>query len=141
MKKRLLSLIVITTAFTLTLTANSAFAGGRHHEYWKGIAIGVGAAILGSAILNHNNYTPPRDYENCYVPAPVHVKKYSNRRGHWEVRDEWVPPTDRKVWNPGHYNRRGDWIRGAWIQIVDNPGYWREDRVWVKANVSKHRGY
>ena len=137
MKIRSLTLLVLASALALTLTANSAFAGGRHHERWKGIAIGVGAAILGSAILSHNNYHTSIAYENCAVPPPVHVKP-SHRGGHWEVRDEWVPPTYKTVWNPGHYNPRGEWVEGVWIEIVDNPGYWTEKRVWVTANI-RHR--
>jgi hypothetical protein len=47
------------------------------------------------------------------------------------VRKEWVQPTYKRVWNPGHYARRGEWIEGQWIEIVDRPGYWTEVRVWV----------
>ena len=141
MKKRMLSLIVITTALTMTLTANSAFAGGRHHERWKGIAIGVGAAILGSAIINSSRDYSEREPEHCTVVVTAPPRHNPNYRGHWEVRDEWIPPIYKTVWNPGHYDRRGDWVEGAWIKIVDKPGYWKEKKVWVAANASVHRRY
>ena len=139
MKKRSLSLIVIVTAITMFLTANTAFAGRKHHERWKGIAIGVGAVILADAIFNGNNNSV-RVSEPCYVKVPAPPPRYrAYHKGHWEIRDEWVPPTYKTVWNPGHYNRKGDWIKGAWIKIVDKPGYWKEERVWVSAKVSRRR--
>ena len=134
MKKRSLSLIVIISSLILVFTAGSASAGRAQHERWKGVAIGIGAAILGSAILNHNNYYYDREPERCYVPVRVPERREYYHRGHWEVRDEWVPPIYRTVWNPGHYTPGGDWIDGAWIKIVDKPGYWKEKRIWVSAN-------
>ena len=139
MKIRSLTLFVLVSVLTLTLTANIALAGGIHHERWKGIAIGIGAAILGSAILNHNNYYPPREYEHCYVPTPPPVKQRSYHKGHWEVRDEWVPPVYKTVWNPAHYNQNGEWVEGTWIKIIDKQGYWTEKRVWVAATEIKYR--
>ncbi len=134
MKKRTLSLIVITTTITMLLTANSAFAGSRHHERWKGVAIGLGAAILGNAILNSSRDYSYRDPDYCEVVVPAPPRHNPHYKGHWEVRSEWIPPTYKTVWNPGHYNRKGDWIEGAWIKIKDRPGYWKEERVWVAAN-------
>ena len=139
MKKRSLSLIVIVTAITMLLTVNPAFAGSKHHERWKGIAIGVGAMILGNAILNNNQ--PAREPERCYVsvPAPPQPQYRRYHKGHWEIRDEWIPPTYKTVWNPGHYNQKGAWVKGAWIKIVDIPGYWKEQKVWVASNASDYR--
>lgn len=138
MEKRSLYLIVVVTAVTMLLTVNPSFAGSKHHERWKGIAIGVGAAILGNAIFNNNQ--PVREPEHCYVAVPAPPKYVPRYRGHWEIRDEWVPPIYKTVWNPGHYNRNGEWVDGAWIKIVDKPGYWKENKVWVAGNVSKYRG-
>jgi hypothetical protein len=42
----------------------------------------------------------------------------------------WVPAEYKKVWNPGHYNRRGKWRPGRWINIEVEPGHWSERRVW-----------
>jgi len=32
-------------------------------------------------------------------------------------RKIWVPPVYIKVWNPAHYNRKGRWVPGRWIEI------------------------
>ena len=139
MKIRSLTHIVLGSALILTLTANSAFAGGRHKERWEGIAIGLGAAILGSAILSSNNHSSDRVPERCPLPAPVYKRHNTHHKGYWEVRAEWIPPIHKKVWNPGHYNRKGKWIEGAWIEIMVKPGYWTERKVWVTADASRHR--
>ena len=138
MKIRSLTILVLVSLITLTLTANPVFAGGRHHERWKGIAIGLGAAIIGNAILNSNRDYSDRESGYCEVvvpPPPVYNHQYS---GHWEVRDRWIPPTYKTVWNPAHYNRRGEWVNGAWIKIEASPGYWKEEKIWVAADTSSH---
>ena len=140
MKKRSLSLIVIITAFTMLFTVNSAFAGGRHHERWKGVAIGLGAAIIGSAIINSSRDYSYRDSDYCEVSVPAPPRHSPQYKGHWEIRNEWVPPIHKTVWNPAHYNRRGEWVEGAWIKIEERPGYWKEERVWIAAGAS-NRGY
>ena len=132
MKKRSIALLFIVSALALILASNSAFARGAHHERWKGIAIGIGVAILANAIINHNNYYTDRESERCSASAYIPERNESYYQGHWEVRDEWTPPIYRKVWNPAHYNARGEWVEGAWIQIVDKPGCWIEKRVWVR---------
>ena len=139
MKKRSLSLIVVITAITMLLTVNSAFAGGKHHERWKGIAIGVGAAILGNTILNNSRDYSVREPGHGKVVVKAPPRPRPQYKGHWEIRDEWIPPTYKKVWNPGHYNHNGDWVEGTWIRIVNRPGYWKEKKVWVAADASKHR--
>lgn len=62
---------------------------------------------------------------------PPVYRKGHHRRGHWEMIEKWVPPTHKKVWNPGHYTRHGKWKSGRWIRIEDKPGYWTKTRVWV----------
>ena len=131
MKIRSLTLFVFVFTIILTLTSTSAFAGRRHHERWEGIAIGLGAAILGSAIINNSRDYSEREHERCTVVVPAPPSHYSRYEGHWEIRDEWIPPTYKTVWNPGHYNGRGDWVEGAWIRIEDNPGYWKQEKIWV----------
>ena len=141
MKKRSLSLIVIITTITMLFTVNSAFAGSRHHERWKGVAIGLGAAIIGSAILNNSRDYSYRDSDYCEAAVRVPPRPRPHYKGHWEVRNEWVPPVYKTVWNPAHYNKRGDWIGGAWMKIEERPGYWKEERVWVAAHKSNQGRY
>ena len=138
MKIRSLTLLVLVFTIILTLTSTSVFAGGRHHERWKGIAIGLGAAIIGNAIINNSRDYSVREYERCSVLVPAPPRHYSSYEGHWEIRDEWVPPAYKTMWNPAHYNGRGDWVEGAWIRIEDRPGYWKHKKVWVAPEVSNY---
>jgi len=138
MKTRSVFTITVVSLLTLALTAGPASAGRHHrdHDRLKGVAIGVGAAILATALINHNRGYSYREPEPCYVPAPPPVR--SHQGGHWEVRKEWVSPTYKRAWNPAHYDERGMWVEGARIEIVDQPGYWTENRIWVSATVSDH---
>jgi hypothetical protein len=132
MQKIISSLLV--GAAVLMFAANPAFAGDEARHRWQGVAIGVGAAILGSAILNE---VMDRDCS----PAPVRVYRHDGccrpsppprcSRGHWEVRKVWVPPVCERVWNPGHYDRNCRWVPGRWITVEKSPGYWAKKRVWV----------
>ena len=136
---------IITTLFILTLTvlflSDSAFAGSKERYRWEGVAIGLGAALIGGAVIHHHR-TATR-YEPAHVsvrhaPPPHRYREHRYKRhrghrhrGHWEIVREWVPPTYKRIWNPGHYNRRGKWIEGHWIEILDQPGCWSERRIWV----------
>lgn len=114
-----IGLIALLTLFTFT---SVSWAGSAHQHRMEGLAWGIGAAILGKVILDH---------QRSHQPA-VHYQDVPDQpAGRWEVRREWVPAKYRKVWNPGHYNHRGLWVRGHWIQVQAEPGYWREKEVWV----------
>ena len=141
MKKKSLYTLTITLIFSLAALTPAAHAGSVQRQRWEGFAIGLGAAIIGSAILNQQRtgdydrqpqviYRPHRQQHspNYHAPGP---KRRDHGRGHWEVTKEWVPPTYKKVWNPGHYNRRGEWKSGHWIEIEDTPGYWAKTRIWM----------
>ena len=132
MKKTMIITLIVLIAVAINLQASSAMAGSKQRHRWEGFAIGIGTAIIGSAILdnhhNHHRYQPaPRHYRKP-PPPPPRVKRH---RGHWEMRKVWVPPNYKRVWNPGHYDRRGYWVDGDWIEIIDQPGYWEEERVWI----------
>ncbi len=65
--------------------------GHRHHDHccdhiWKAAAVGLGAAVIGSAIMNRYDCQPVTVIERrtyYYQPAP--------------------PPPPCRVWVPGHY--------------------------------------
>jgi hypothetical protein len=139
MKTRSIFLTALISVLILTLTAGTASAGRAHrgHDHLKGVAIGVGAAILVNALINHSRDYSYREPEPCYVPPPP-PQEYRQQGGHWEIRKEWVSPTYKSVWNPAHYDNRGVWVEGTRIEIVDQPGYWTENRIWVSATVSDH---
>jgi hypothetical protein len=92
--------------------------------------------------LSINTYPRHVWYErNHRQDHHVYKKKGHRHRGHWEVRKVWVPPSTEKVWNPGHYNRRGHWVRGQWIEIERRRGYWKKEKVWVARKGKFHRPY
>ncbi|MEZ4549799.1 MAG: hypothetical protein R2874_04785 [Desulfobacterales bacterium] len=97
-----------------------------------GVAIGLGAAILGNAILNSDRYDAPP--EPVVVDRDCRRPRYCDRdyrQGYWEVRKIWVEPVCERVWNPGHYNRHSQWVPGQYVTIEKAPGYWEQHRVWV----------
>jgi hypothetical protein len=129
-KKLLISLVIALVA--VALVHSSALAGSKQRHRWEGIAIGVGAAILGHAIYQSHQAAhqpqvvyvePERAYGNHRFPEPRH--------GHWEWQPTWIPPTYEKVWNPGHYNRNGHWVAGHWMEVETSDGHWARQRVWV----------
>jgi hypothetical protein len=110
--------------FSLVLSAHTASAGHCHSKngyYWQAAAIGLGAGILGSAIIN--SCRPARvtvvEHHTYYEPCPPR---------YCEPRRVWVPPVRERVWNPGHYEC-GRWVPGQYIIIESEPGYWMEERV------------
>lgn len=131
MKK--LFILSVVTVFFLSLSAQTAIAGSKQRHRWQGVAMGVGAAILGHAIINSDRYDSPPE-RVVVIDRDCHKPRYCDRdyrRGHWEVRKVWVAPRCDKVWNPGHYNRENHWVPGQYITIETSPGYWEKERVWV----------
>ena len=122
-------LIILLTAmiFFLTFFTNPVFAGSKQHYRWEGVAIGLGAAILGSALINssQSSYEPERvtivEHKTYYRPDPPRYQRYC------EPRRVWVPPVYDRVWNPGHYEY-GRFVSGKYIIIERVPGYWAEER-------------
>ncbi len=135
MKKRDLSILLITALLCVSLLIPSAWAGSKQKHRWEGVAIGIGATLLGCALFKqYQDHTPYSHRKPAMVPAPAYrhpSPRHCRHRGHWEVRKEWVPPTYKRFWNPGHYNHRGEWVAGQWIEIVDRPGYLTEVQLWV----------
>ena len=129
--KAILTAALLVTFALFVMAPNDSWAGSTQRHRWEGVAIGVGAAIIGSALINslHQSsaYAEP-------APATAYHPDYEGRpapRGHWTIEKAWIEPVTRKEWNPGHYNRRGRWVPGEWIQIEVEPGYWVERKVWV----------
>ena len=132
-KRRITSLVL--TLMATVLFASSALAGSKQRHRWEGVAIGVGAAILGHAIYqNHKAHQQPHV---VYV-EPQRTDRYNcgyrhkHPHGHWAWQETWVPPVYERIWNPGHYNRKGHWVPGHWMQLEGAKGHWIRERVWVK---------
>ncbi len=137
MKSNKLLFSLVVAAIAIVMTSSSVLAGSKQRHRWEGVAIGVGAAILGHAI--YQAHRVERQPQVVYV-EPEPYRHYRHRhpprqpRGHWEWQKMWVPPTYEKVWNPGHYNRKGRWVPGHWIEVQTSAGHWTKERVWVAGN-------
>ena len=132
MKLKKLFIGLTIAVFTIALVSSTAMAGSKQRHRWEGVAIGVGAAILGHAIYqSHKADLYP---QTVYV-EPNPPQRYNHeprhRHGHWEWQETWVAPTYEKIWNPGHYNRKGHWVQGHWMEVQTTDGHWTKERVWV----------
>ncbi|MDY6954209.1 MAG: DUF4149 domain-containing protein, partial [Thermodesulfobacteriota bacterium] len=78
MKSKGSVIVILTTILCCTLLVTSAWAGSKQRHRWEGVAIGIGAAMLGSALLNSYYYDQPprpvyyRPRPLCYRPAPIY---------------------------------------------------------------------
>ena len=138
-------IIILLAAFTaVSLLSSTALAGSKQRHRWEGVAIGVGAAILGHAIYQAHKQAPQAHvvYESPGPAYEDHHGRYDRRHrgGHWEWQSVWVPPSMKRVWNPGHYNRHGRWVNGHWMEVIDKEGCWTKERVWV-ADHRRHGPY
>lgn len=128
--KKLLSIGLIVV-FGVTVFTTGAYAGSKQRHRWEGVAIGIGAVILGKALIDGIHHSRASVYAPPARPLPSKHHYRERPAGHWETRREWVPPQYEKVWNPGHYDDYGRWVAGRWIQIEVEQGYWVEKDVWV----------
>ncbi len=97
MKKSILVLAAVATiAVTSVASIDSAEASRRGRAIGAGIAAGIGAAIIGGAIVNSPAYGYPRTYYPVagYEPYPAYgiAAPYGCPGGYWArrpVRDRW----------------------------------------------------
>ena len=133
MKNRILFPLTVSIAVSIGIIASPVGAGNVQRNRWEGLAIGIGAAILGKVIFDHvqqQRRSSGAVYGHHRYPEP-HYGPPHRHSGHWEIRKVWVPPVYKRVWNPGHYNRKGRWVSGKWIKIEKQPGYWKKERIWI----------
>jgi hypothetical protein len=120
--------IILIGMITIAATASTSWAGSRAHHRLEGAVIGIGALILTKAIIDHHR--PDTTTAISVTHNYRHHRPHHPPAGYWEVQKVWIPAQYEKVWNPGHYNRRGKWRPGRWINIEVAPGRWAERRVW-----------
>ena len=139
-------IIAITTSVLLLICFYTVSAHADR-KTMEGFMLGTGIAILGAAIYNgiHNDSTPqytqniarPDAYRHAgyrYVLNNKHHIKYRHigPGGYWKVERIWIDPVYEKKWNPGHYNRRGEWVSGRHENFLVQNGYWHKEKVWVR---------
>ena len=138
--------IIAITTIALLLICFSTVSAHADRKTMEGFMIGTGVAILGAAIINGIHNDSRHHYDRSYSRHSRHYyagyrqgykkghhRKYKSHRprGYWEVERIWVEPVYEKKWNPGHYNRRGNWISGRYENFLVQDGYFQEEKVWV----------
>lgn len=134
------TMISITTAVVMLICLSSAPAHADR-KTTEGFLLGIGAAVLGTAIyqgLNHSSgYREPQRHH--VPPAYGRRAQCRNDQRHvrppvvrWEIQRIWVEPVFETRWNPGHYNRKGRWVGGRHETFKVRDGYWEKRRVRVR---------
>jgi hypothetical protein len=131
------TLISITTAIVMFVCLSAAPARADR-KTTEGFLLGVGAAVLGTAIyqgLHHSSgYREPQRH---HAPPPAYGYKSQCRNDRryvrqpvirWEIQRIWVEPVFETRWHPGHHNRKGHWVGGRHEKIKVRDGYWTERR-------------
>jgi len=133
-------------AAVLILVCFSTVSAHADRKTMEGFMLGTGVAILGAAIIHGINKDSHPQYVSSYSThnghnyakhryrhKNKHHRKYCHHRprGHWEIEKRWIEPVYETKWNPGHYNRRGEWIDGRYEKFIVTRGCWQEDKVWV----------
>ena len=129
MKKNNLLFILFISVLCISFLASPVWAGSKQRHRWEGVAIGMGAAILGGALLNGLSCAPAPRYRPPQPRYRPPQPRYHSP-GHWETRKIWIHPEMKRIWHEGYYNRHGYWVPGHW-ERRHRPGFWRERRVWI----------
>ena len=136
---RHISLTTIAILF-LIFSTNPAHAGAARRHTIEGFILGTGVTLLGTAIIQNMN-KPSVVYKdhgstNRHRPARYDKKRHDRygKKGHWKTREMWVPGEYETRWNPGHYNRKGQWKGGRHEEFMTAQGYWTKQRIWVRYN-------
>ncbi len=91
MKTRNGLIVTVVAVVSLSLASTSSWAGSKQQHRWEGVAIGIGAVMVGSALINHHAYGyhggPPialsfnyRDGHRYPARRHGHYKRHHN---HW----------------------------------------------------------
>ncbi len=121
MKKRNLIIVLLAMVFTLSFISTSAWAGSPQQYRWEGVVIGVGAAILGGALINGCIYPCPAPRVAYRYPCPPPRVAYRypcpprygyyhpprHHRGHWKAKKRWRRHHYKETRHQGYYHGYG----------------------------------
>ncbi len=122
MNRNLLFIFIIIFVFSLSVLPSEAQARSANGSDSEGVAIG--GAIVGNEAIQHQRQYASRKYSWRHGPGYGYRghRRYGHR-GYWWMEKRYAPHFYKKAWNPGHYNRYGQWIPGHWVVIKDRSNY------------------
>lgn len=144
MKTRNGLIITVTAVVSICLASTSAWAGSVQQHRWEGVAIGVGAVILGSALINHHGH-----YHHAVAPVRYghgHHKQYRHGTRHhygYGKHNYRGPYRNGKSHYRGHGFKRQHHDRGPHAFTRGNRGYGRQGKShdrYGSPNRGKHGG-
>lgn len=133
------TLISITTAVVMFVCLSTVPAHADR-KTTEGFLLGIGAAVLGTAIYKSLDRSPGDSVPNRHHGAPAFERGAQCRGDQWHVKGPgspwkieriWVEPVYETRWNPGHYNRKGHWVQGRYETFKVRDGFWKEVRVRI----------
>ena len=112
MKKKNLIIIIIASVFMLIFVQPSAWAESPRQYRWDGAAIGVGAVMAGSVLLNNCLYARPPARVSYWYVRPSHHRYYPPLRHlrYWEIQNRRARNRGCKAWHHGHYHHYRRWV-------------------------------
>ena len=130
-------IVALTAVLSLGMICTSVWAGSKQQHRWEGIAIGVGAAIVGSALINHHAYGypsgPPVVFSFNYRENHRHPSRHRGYRiPHRGGHDNRWRAHDRGPHCSGHGRLHGHRHHGNWQS---------HDRRHPDARGRHHRGH
>jgi len=122
MKMTKKQLITVVAVLSLGLISTSVWAGSKQQHRWEGVAIGVGAVIVGSALINHHAYGyhggPPVTFsftyrENHRHPSRHHGYRkphYGGHQNHWRHHGRGPQYKGHRQYGDARsYRQKGKW--------------------------------
>jgi len=144
-------LFIFTIIFGCSLWFAPSTVQARSANGYAPESVVIGGAFAGKEVIQPQKQYASRKhsrrhgpgYGYGYDPSRRHRRHYGYRshrrygpgygyrgrpwrygyRGYWRMERRYGPKYYNKVWNPGHYNRYGQWIPGHWVVIKDRPDY------------------
>ena len=112
-------IILVVSIAVFSLAATPSWAGSKQQHRWEGVAIGVGAAILGSALIYHRG---------IHVSAPATVVHYSGYRRGPHHRVGHHGPANQHRWNHRHHRTQHHWKGRSQHYKPHHPRHYMERR-------------
>jgi hypothetical protein len=136
MNRQSLLVLFIMAGLCFIIWSSSACADAGHRYGRHRVFIGLDTDILGRWFDYDHRRTHSSYERRTRREWACEAAHRNDQKGYWVVKREWIPPIYKRVWNPAHYDRRGNWVPARWIRIVERPGHWVETRVWVSGRRS-----